>query len=170
MRFSGTLEAMQARSSARVRTTLIEGLLSFALSTGGVACGTSTIHVAPDSGRRGGSDSYAAPAESGSASTKPSDTKSEAATGPKFPKCASEEAAKAKFSERTNGADYRAIVRLTIAPDGRPQDPCLLLTEGPEELEGKATAGIVDKQYNPAYAGQKRDVTVTYRYQVGEKN
>jgi hypothetical protein len=139
--------------------------MCLALSSTGAACGTSTMHLAPDSSRRGGSDSYAAPAESAPPSEHKSDAGGGAAAGPKFPKCAAEEAAKAKFPERTNGADYRAIVRLTIAPDGRPQDLCMVLAEGAAELESKATEGIVDKRYNPEHAGQKRDVIVTYRYQ-----
>jgi hypothetical protein len=123
------------------------------------------MHVAPDSSRPGGNDSYADPPASAPPGPSSSERGSGAASGPSFPKCAAEESVKAKFPERTNGADYRAIVRLTIAVDGRPQDVCMLLAEGPTELEGKATEGITDKRYNPEYAGQKRDVVVTYRYQ-----
>jgi len=130
-----------------------------------MACGTSTIPVRPETGHPGSHDSYSEPKLTSPGIQSERDPHpDEVVEAPKWPKCAAEESAKAKFPERTDGADYRAIVRLTIAPDGTPQDECYLLTEGPDELAGKALEGRSEWKYKPDHAGQKRDVVVTYRY------
>jgi|GEM_PF-3342434 len=130
-----------------------------------LSCGTSTIHVAPETGRPQGQDSYSQPKLSSPGVQSERDPHpDEIVDAPAWPKCDAEESAKAKFPERTDGANYRAIIRLTIAPDGTPQDECYLLTEGPDELAGKALEGRNEWKYKSEHAGQKRDVVVTYRY------
>jgi outer membrane biosynthesis protein TonB len=146
----------------RVQTlgpTLVRGLSPFCAAFL-LCCGTSTIHVAPETHR----DSYSEDASGPSNPTSKASDPERQVEAPAWPKCAAEESAKAKFPERTDGASYRAIIRLTIAPDGNPQDECFLLAEGDEELAGKALEGRKDWKYNPTHAGQKRDVVVTYRY------
>lgn len=135
------------------------------VSTFLLACGTSTIPVGPETSHPQGRDSYSQPELSAPGIQSERDPRpEEIVDAPAWPKCATEESVKAKFPERTDGANYRAIIRLTIAPDGTPQDECYLLTEGPDELAGKALEGRNEWKYKPEHAGQKRDVVVTYRY------
>ena len=119
-------------------------------------CRTSTMHVAPDSSRPGGADSYA------SRRLDPD----EEPGGKAFPRCVDkngEPLAAVSFSPSTNDADYRAIVQITIGPNGEALHPCFRAVEGPLSLEEKALAERSKWKFDPAFAGQKRDRTVTYR-------
>lgn len=121
-----------------------------------LACRTSTMHVPPDSARPAGADSYGV--SSGSGDEEPG--------GRAFPACADAEGkplAPVPFPASSGDADYRAIVQITIGPKGEAQNPCFRAVEGPLALEEKALAERASWTFDPAFVGQKRDRTVTYR-------
>lgn len=121
-------------------------------------CHTHTMHVAPDSSRPAGTDSYDEPAGSRRSQGEPG--------GKAFPPCtdpSGQPLAPVSFPASTDDADYRAIVQITIGSTGEALDPCFRAVEGPLELEEKALAERSRWKFDPAFAGQKRDRTITYR-------
>lgn len=114
------------------------------------------MRVAPDSsGRPGGSDSYGS-----------SSSLDDAPGGRAFPACTDKEGKPLEtppFPKDTEGAEYRAIVQITIGPAGEALNPCFRAVEGPFALEEKALAERSRWKFDPAFAGQKRDRTITYR-------
>lgn len=119
-------------------------------------CRTSTMHVPPDSARPAGADSYG---------SRRLDSDEEPG-GKAFPRCVDKNGGPlptVSFSPSSDDADYRAIVQITIGPNGEALDPCFRAVEGPLSLEDKALAERSKWKFDPAFAGQKRDRTITYR-------
>lgn len=80
----------------------------------------------------------------------------------KLPSCNSDKAAP-EFPEESEGAAFRALILLTIGPDGSALDPCYLRAEGPPKYEKKALSLRKTWKYDAAYAGQKREKLITWR-------
>lgn len=115
------------------------------------------MRVAPDSSRPAGADSYgdsSGPADDGEPG------------GKAFPVCtdaSGKPLAPVALPASTADADYRAIVQVTIGTKGEAVNPCFRAVEGPLALEEKALSERSSWKFDPAFAGQKRDRTVTYR-------
>jgi hypothetical protein len=68
-----------------------------------------------------------------------------------------------QFPPASEGAEFRAIVLLTVAEDGSGEGHCYLRFESRGDWEGTAMADRADWRFDPAHAGQKRERLVVYR-------
>lgn len=145
----------RALRSSRVLANLLISCLAPAI----LGCGTSTIGVRDVSPRT--ADTY----EREQAQKEKVDPASRS-----FPPCAAEaEVSGGKplpppvFPASSEGADYRAILLLTIGEDGSAQEICFRRAEGPLRYEEKALADRAQWKYSSEHAGQKREKVVTFR-------
>lgn len=88
--------------------------------------------------------------------------------GTLLPAC--EVASPPPFPAGSDGAEFRAIVLLTVSVDGSGEDLCYLRLETQGDLEGTAMADRADWRFNPAHAGQKRERLVVYRLRKRESD
>ncbi|HXS16917.1 MAG TPA: hypothetical protein VN764_07000, partial [Polyangiaceae bacterium] len=79
----------------------------------------------------------------------------------KFPFC--ERDVKTPFSEKTEGAAFRAIVLFRILPSGKTAEHCYLRVEGEIKWEEKSLGNVAEWTYPVEFAGEQRERTVTFR-------
>jgi len=79
----------------------------------------------------------------------------------KFPFC--ERDMKTQFSEKTEGAAFRAIVLFRILPNGKTAEHCYLRVEGEIKWEERSLGNVADWNYPVEFAGEQRERTVTFR-------
>jgi hypothetical protein len=117
-------------------------------------CGTSTIRVRPQ----------VSPGTYDEDPAAESSAPPRAAAGPVLPRCVEDPGLPPPaFPKQTDGADYRAIVQVTIGDKGEAVDPCIRRSEGPSDLEEKALKDRHEWKWDPKFAGQKRDHIVSFR-------
>ena len=117
-------------------------------------CGTSTVRVRPQVSP-GAYDQDPAPETS---------APPRVVSGPVLPRCPEDPALPPPaFPQQTEGADYRAIVQVTVGDDGTALSPCVRRAEGPPDLEEKALKDRHEWKWDPKFAGQKRDHIVSFR-------
>jgi len=70
---------------------------------------------------------------------------------------------KTQFADKTEGADFRAIVLFRILPDGKTSEHCYLRVDGAIKWEERALGKVAEWAYPVEFAGEQRERTVTYR-------
>ncbi|HSC89868.1 MAG TPA: hypothetical protein VLC09_21480 [Polyangiaceae bacterium] len=128
------------------------------------ACGSAQPE--PNSASSESSEGAGQPSEGASSSSSSSASASPSGPSPGerlLPPCAADGKEPPAFPHATEGADYRAIVLVTIGDDGRASHLCFRRVEGPLALEQKALADRGEWRFPVDQAGQKRERTVTFR-------
>lgn len=74
------------------------------------------------------------------------------------------------FPAESAGAEFRAIVLVTVSKGGGGEDLCYLRYESRGDFEQTALADRADWRFDPAHAGQKRERLVVYRLSKAVNN